>query len=379
MISSFFERGRFALTLRTARSLLGGATGLEQPREPYVQGVTAYSAVICWVSQHPGSGVVEYGKTPELGRKETDPRVRRRHVVALAGLDPCSTYHYRVGGAGESSSKGSLRTAPVGEDSRFRFAVVGDSGSGGKGQLAVAALLGCLEPDLVLHTGDVVYPAGQERHYNRRFFAPYRNLIKTVPVFPVLGNHDVMRGDGTAFLENFHPPLENPRGTKRYYSFDWGNTHFVALDSELYHGDRGSDPERQKDFLEQDLAASRKRWKIAFLHRSPYGSSRHGGDGRVREDLEPLFARHAVDLVFSGHDHVYERTVPIRGVTYVVSGGGGRRLYPAGNGEFTASSVSAHHAVLVRVSGRRLLLEAVEVGGKVVDRLELLEHTSQLP
>jgi acid phosphatase type 7 len=379
MISSFFERGRFALTLRTARSLLGGATGLEQPREPYVQGVTAYSAVICWVSQHPGSGVVEYGKTPELGRKETDPRVRRRHVVALAGLDPCSTYHYRVGGVGESSSKGSLCTAPVGEHSRFRFAVVGDSGSGGKGQLAVAALLGCLEPDLVLHTGDVVYPAGQERHYDRRFFAPYRNLIKTVPVFPVLGNHDVMRGNGTAFLDNFHPPLESPRSTKRYYSFDWGNTHFVALDSELHHSDRGSDPERQKDFLEQDLAASRKRWKVAFLHRSPYGSSRHGGDGRVREDLEPLFARHAVDLVFSGHDHVYERTVPIRGVTYVVSGGGGRRLYPAGNGEFTASSVSAHHAVLVRVSGRRLLLEAVEVGGKVVDRLELLKHTSQQP
>jgi hypothetical protein len=379
MISSFFERGRFALTLRTARSLLGGATGLELPREPYVQGVTAYSAVICWVSQHPGSSVVEYGKTPELGRKETDPRVRRRHVVALAGLDPCSTYHYRVGGVGESSSKGSLRTAPVGEDSHFRFAVVGDSGSGGKGQLAVAALLGCLEPDLVLHTGDVVYPAGQQRHYDRRFFAPYRNLIKTVPVFPVLGNHDVMRGDGTAFLENFHPTLESPRSTKRYYSFDWGNTHFVALDSELYHSDRGSDPERQKDFLEQDLAASRKHWKVAFLHRSPYGSSRHGGDGRVREDLEPLFARHAVDLVFSGHDHVYERTVPIRGVTYVVSGGGGRRLYPAGNGEFTASSVSAHHAVLVRVSGRRLSLEAVEVGGKVVDRLELLKHTSQEP
>jgi acid phosphatase type 7 len=373
MISSFFERGPFALALRTARSLLGGATGLEQPREPYVQGVTASSAVICWVSEHPGSGVVEYGKTPDLGRKETDLRIRRRHVVALAGLDPGSPYHYRVGGAGESSSKASLRTAPVGEDSRFDFAVVGDSGSGGKGQLAVAALLGRLEPDLVLHTGDVVYPAGQERHYDRRFFAPYQNLIKTVPVFPVLGNHDVMRGDGTAFLENFHPPLQSPRSTKRYYSFDWGNTHFVALDSELYHGDRGSDPKRQKDFLEQDLAASRKRWKVAFLHRSPYGSSRHGGDGRVKEDLEPLFARHGVDLVFSGHDHVYERTVPIRGVTYVVSGGGGRRLYPAGNGELTASSVSAHHAVLVRVDGGHLSLEAVEVGGKVVDRLELYQ------
>jgi acid phosphatase type 7 len=373
MISSFFERGRFALALRTARSLLGGATGLEQPREPYVQGVTASSAVICWVSQHPGSGVVEYGKIPELGRKETDPLVRRRQVVALAGLDPGSTYHYRVEGVGGPSPMGCFRTAPVDDDSRFSFAVVGDSGSGGKGQLAVAALLERLRPDLVLHTGDVVYPAGQERHYDRRFFAPYRNLIKTVPLFPVLGNHDVRKGNGAAFLENFHPPLGSPGSTKRYYSFDWGNTHFVALDSELYHGDRGSNPEEQRDFLERDLATTRKRWKVAFLHRSPYGSSRHGGDEKVREDLEPLFVKHGVDLVFSGHDHVYERTVPITGVTYVVSGGGGRRLYPAGNGELTASSVSAHHAVLVRVSGSRLLLETLEVGGKVVDRLELYQ------
>jgi acid phosphatase type 7 len=372
MILSFFERWRFALALRTARSLLGGATGLEQPRGPYMQGVTASSAVICWVSQHPGSGVVEYGKTPELGCKETDPRVRRRHVVALAALDPGSTYHYRVEGVGGSSS-GCFRTAPVGDDSRFSFAVVGDSGSGGKGQLAVAALLERLRPDLVLHTGDVVYPAGQERHYDRRFFAPYRNLIKTVPLFPVLGNHDVRKGNGAAFLENFHPPLGSPGSTKRYYSFDWGNTHFVALDSELYHGDRGSNPEEQRDFLERDLATTRKRWTVAFLHRSPYGSSRHGGDEKVREDLEPLFVKHGVDLVFSGHDHVYERTVPITGVTYVVSGGGGRRLYPAGNGELTASSVSAHHAVLVRVSGSRLLLETLEVGGKVVDRLELYQ------
>ena len=88
MISSFFDQGRFALALRVARSLLGGATGLEQPREPYVQGVTACSAVISWVSEHPGSGVVEYGKTLELGRKEAEARIGGRHAVALTGLDP---------------------------------------------------------------------------------------------------------------------------------------------------------------------------------------------------------------------------------------------------------------------------------------------------
>jgi hypothetical protein len=75
-----------------------------------------------------------------------------------------------------------------------------------------------------------------------------------------------------------------------------------------------------------------------------------------------------VDLVFAGHDHVYERTVPIRGVTYVVSGGGGRRLYPAGGGRLTACSRSAHHAVVVRVDGGRLSLEATEPDGTVFDR-----------
>jgi acid phosphatase type 7 len=374
MISSYFERGRIAQVLRAAGTFLGGdGEANTPPREPYMQGVTAYSAVICWVSAGPDAGVVEYGKTPELGRKEARARVGGRHSVALTGLDPGSTYYYRVEGAGGSSATGCFCTAPAGDDSRFSFAVVGDSGSGGKGQLAVAALLKRLRPDLVLHTGDVVYPAGQERHYDRRFFTPYRNLIKTVPLFPVLGNHDVRKGNGAAFLENFHPPLGSPGSTKRYYSFDWGNTHFVALDSELYHGDRGSNPEEQRDFLERDLATTRKHWRIVFLHRSPYGSSRHGGDEKVREDLEPLFAKHGVDLVFSGHDHVYERTVPIRGVTYVVSGGGGRRLYPAGRSARTVSSVSAHHAVLVRVDGGNLSLKAVEAGGTHVDRLDLYQ------
>ncbi len=115
------------------------------------------------------------------------------------------------------------------------------------------------------------------------------------------------------------------------------------------------------------------------MHRSPYGSSRHGGVEKAREDLEPLFVKHGVDLVFSGHDHVYERTVQIRGVTYVVSGGGGRRLYPARKSAWTASSTSAHHAVFVRVDGGRLLLEAVEAGGTVVDRMKLYQPYARCP
>ena len=374
-----FVRQRLRSVLRAAglgtavsatRSLLSATATEPTCREPYVQGVTATSAVVTWMSKEPGAGVVKYGKAPELGWEEVDRQTGRRHAVAIADLEPGSTYHYRVEGVGESWLRGSFRTALANEDSGFSFAVVGDSGSGGKGQRAVARLLGLLKPELILHTGDVVYPDGKERHYDRRFFEPYRELIRDVPVFPVLGNHDVRKGNGAAFLENFHPPLGSPGSTKRYYSFDWGDAHFVALDSELYYNDKGSSTERQRVFLERDLISTRKRWKIAFLHRSPYGSSRHGGDEMVRYDLEPLFAKYGVDLVFAGHDHVYERTVPIRGVTYVVSGGGGRRLYPAGKGRLTACSRSAHHAVLGRVDGARLSLEAVEPDGTVFDRFD---------
>ena len=364
-------RGTGAVVPSVARSVLGptGVSGVPA-RGPYVQGVTATSVVICWVGEGPGAGVVRYGETPDLLRERIDPGVGRRHAVTIADLKPGSTYHYRVDGACGSWAEGSFRTAPLGAGAKFSFAVVGDSGSGGRGQLAVAHLLGRLGPDLVLHTGDVVYPAGEERHYDRRFFAPYGDIIKEVPVFPVLGNHDVRKGDGAAFLENFCPPLGSPGSTKRYYSFDWGDAHFVALDSELYHGDRGGSAKRQEAFLERDLAATGKPLKIAFLHRSPYGSSRHGGDDRVRHNLAPIFERHMVNFVFAGHDHVYERTVPVGGVTYVVSGGGGRRLYPAGKGRLTARSRSAHHAVLVRVDGGRLSLEAVEPDGTVFDRFE---------
>ena len=376
-----FVRQRLRSVLRAAglgtavsatRSLLSATATEPTCREPYVQGVTATSAVVAWMSKEPGVGVVKYGKAPELGWEEVDRQTGRRHAVAIADLEPGSTYHYRVEGVGESWLRGSFRTALANEDSGFSFAVVGDSGSGGKGQRAVARLLELLKPELILHTGDVVYPDGEERHYNRRFFEPYRELIRDVPVFPVLGNHDVRKGNGAAFLENFHPPLGSPGSTKRYYSFDWGDAHFAALDSELYYNDKGSSTERQRVFLERDLISTRQRWKVVFLHRSPYSSSRHGGDEMVRYDLEPLFAKYGVDLVFAGHDHVYERTVPIRGVTYVVSGGGGRRLYPAGKGRLTACSRSAHHAVLGRVDGARLSLEAVEPDGTVFDRFDAI-------
>ncbi len=356
------------------RSLLRTAGEAEPPpRDPYVQSVLASSAVIAWVSGEPDLGCVEYGETPQLGRKEIDTRVGRRHAVTLSGLDPGSMYYYRVVEDGGSSEIGCFRTAPVGNDSRFTFAVVGDSGKGGKSQVAVAELLERLKPNLVLHTGDVVYPRGEERHYDRSFFVPYRQLIKEVPVFPTLGNHDVEKGNGVAYMKNFHLPRNNPQNSGRYYSFDWGNAHFVALDTELYYEDDSGSPEEQKAWLERDLKETRQPWKFVFYHRGIYSSSEHGGDEKIREDLEPIFIRYKVNIAFSGHDHDYERTVPIGGVIYVVTGGGGKDLYKARKSKWTAFSKKVHHAVFVRIDGERLFLEAIEPDGTVIDRLDLCQ------
>ena len=352
--------------------MLGAAEMELPPRRPYVQNVTTSSAVIAWVGKEPEPGCVKYGETPRLELKETDNRAGERHAVTLSRLKPSSTYYYRVGGADEPSEINYFRTAPPGENTPFNFAVIGDSGDEGRGQVAVANLLRRLGPDLILHTGDVVYPRGEERHYDRRFFAPYGELIGKVPLFPTLGNHDVETKNGSPFLTNFHLPRNEEQGVQRYYSFDWGEAHFVALDSELYHDDDGGSAKEQKAWLERDLEGTRRScWKIVFFHRPVYSSSKHGGDRKIREDLEPTLVRHHVHLVFSGHDHDYERTKPIEGVTYVVSGGGGKDLYPARKNRWTAFSRSSHHAVLVHINGEHLYLEAIETNNTVMDRLDL--------
>lgn len=263
------------------------------------------------------------------------------------------------------------RLGQISTDKNLTFAVVGDVGTGGSDQAAVAGLLERMRPDLLLITGDVVYPDGGYDSYGPNFYAPYRDLIKTTPVFPVMGNHDVMTADGGPYLEIFRLPHDNPQNTERYYSFDVGNAHFAALDSELYYGDDGATIEEQKSWLENDLASTNKPWKFVYLHRPPYSSSQHGSDESIRRDLKPLFERYGVNVVFSGHDHDYERSVPIGGVTYVVSGGGGRELYPAGKSEWTAFSRSVHHAVRVRIEGDHLKLEAVSTDGSVMDSISL--------
>jgi predicted phosphodiesterase len=183
-----------------------------------------------------------------------------------------------------------------------------------------------------------------------------------------LGNHDYITANGQPYLDAFYLPHNNPADSEKYYSFDWGNAHFTALDF------NDGPSQAQLDWLQADLAATHQPWKFVFYHQAIYSSGPHGYESYIigkRAVLAPIFEANHVDVVFNGHDHDYERTQSINGVVYIVSGGGGASLYNVNPQTFSAYAETTHHAVYVEVDGCALNLQAVKPDGTVFDSLTL--------
>jgi hypothetical protein len=333
---------------------------------------TTSSITIAWQTDLPADGRVDYGTGPAYGSTALAAAPAAQHAVTLTGLIADTVYQYRIGGGGRVLAEGhTFRTSRDGANPRFSFVVLGDSGRGGPPQHAVAHRIGALRPDFVLHTGDVIYPVGEAKDFDAKYFRPYRRLIASIPFFLSLGNHDVGAANGQAYLDAFHLPRNNPEGTKRYYSFDYGNARFIALDSNQPPGPGTP----MNVWLAEELRRAPKLWTFVFFHHSPYSSGMvHGSNLALRRAWGPLFEGARVAVVFSGHDHIYERTVPIRdfdpgspGVVYVVTGGGGAPLYAVGRNAWTAHAASVHHVVRAEVRDCVLELQAVHANGAVFD------------
>ena len=335
-------------------------------RGPYLQSITATGAIIVWRTAEPGSSRVDYG-VGDYTRSIDLPDPTTEHAITLTDLITGTEVIYRVSTDGVELAQGSFRTASA-PDQPFSFAVIGDSGIGSTAQVAVADRMVALDPQFVLHTGDVIYPDGQADGYDPFFFQPYQTLARRAPIYPTLGNHDYHSQRGQPYLDAFYLPHNNPANTERYYSFDWGNAHFTALDFNT-----GPDP-AQIEWLKNDLASTDKPWKIVFYHQAIYSSGPHGYESWVeakRALLAPIFEQHDVDIVFNGHDHDYERTQPINDVIYIVSGGGGASVYPVLPQSFSAYAESTHHTVFATVDGCTLTLQAVKPDGTIFDSATL--------
>ena len=374
-------------------------------REPYLQKVSAAEATVVWASVEPGPGEVRYrvdGATDfdiapavttlfpaSLTGMSTD---YYQHEATLAGLSPATTYSYDVfvGGVDATAATDQLTTAPANGVGTVRFIVFGDSGSGTESQQRLADLMAADSRsdrwDFALHVGDVAYPKSSYEFLHERFFAFYQDWLRRRPIFPAIGNHEDYAADGKPYLDLFVLPENgaNPRfpdHRERYYSFDYGPVHFVALDTQLAMS--GTRRQEQLNWLASDLEATTQPWRIVFFHIPAYGSSDFASDLSMRQAFEPVFERYGVQLVLAGHEHDYARGAPwVEGamnspVMHVVSGGGGASLNQPTPGPWLARWARAYHYLIVSVSdctvdgSCELTLQAIDDHGAQFDSFTL--------
>jgi hypothetical protein len=247
------------------------------------------------------------------------------------------------------------------KDGSFKFCVIGDTGTGAQAQYDVgkqmAAFRQKFKYDLCIMVGDNIYGTDSAGDFQRKFELPYKALLDGgVKFYASLGNHDNPTQNAYQYFN---------MGRQRFYTFKPQNgVRFFALDSNYMD-------KPQLDWLEKELAASGSEWKIPFFHHPLYSSAgRHGSSVDLRSQLEPLFVKYGVDVVFTGHDHVYERVKPQKGIYYFVSGAGGslrkgdlRRGSPLTEVGYDQD----FHFMLIEIDGRDMHFQAISRTGQTVD------------
>lgn len=393
------------------------------------------------------------------------------YVGELTGLRLGTEYRYRVRCNRETIAEGYFTTRqPRGR--KIRFVAFGDNAFGEPGERAVAFYAYREHPDFIMNTGDNVYDGGLDSEYTRHFFPVYNAdaasphvgapLLRSIPFYTVLANHDVnakhpethigcadfgASPDSLAYYTNFHFPLNGPAAptyptvthgpaealqdfracagarfpTMANYSYDAGDAHFLCLDSNAYTD--ATDPGLQQ-WIEADLAGTDALWKFVTFHHPPFNIGVHHSHEQQMRVLAPLFERHGVSFVLSGHEHNYQRTRPLRfsphdlsgahhlhgkerlvpgdihldltfdggertqpdGIIYLTTGAGGKDLYdptynenpskwalPADNNVvYTVKMVSDRHSFTVfDLTGNELLMRQIDEAGTEIDRIRL--------
>ena len=242
-----------------------------------------------------------------------------------------------------------------------KFAVIGDSGTGGSAQLRVAQRLAATREtfpfEFTLMLGDNLYGGETPADFAEKFERPYKPLLDAgVKFYSALGNHDDPN-------QRFYKPF-NMNG-ERFYSFkpSQGSVRFFALDSNYVD-------KAQVEWLEKELAASGSEWKICFFHHPLYSSGdTHGSDTKLRDLLEPIFLKHGVDLVLTGHEHFYERIKPQHGINYIIAGSAAKvRRGNITGSDLTAKGFDQGYAfLLMEIVGDTLHFQAITDDGRTID------------
>lgn len=277
-------------------------------------------------------------------RTEENLKLRKLHSAPLGtfqyearlwGLKPATKYYYAVYNGKERltpvDESYSFTTPPmIGTKQPVRFWAIGDGGTGRQEQMDVyKAMLDFVTRegrplDFWMHVGDMAYGTGRDMEFQSRFFESYEGALRSSVCWPTMGNHEGMTSKGTTGIGPYYDAYVTPRygevgglssGTEAYYSFDWANIHFICLNS--HDADRKPGGPMAK-WLKADLEKTKADWIIAFWHHPPYTKGSHDADKEkdlqeMRRYILPIAEAGGVDLVLTGHSHIYERSMLIDG------------------------------------------------------------------
>ena len=467
-----FRLARLSLLLLAAYAHSTVASSTNAPafaRTPYLQFATTNSIHVVWRSEGPILPVVRFGEQPgaltgkaaeivtraSLGENDSEIPARWRplrtkenlalpklhsapvgtfqYEAKITGLKPSTRYYYAVLDGDHpltpiGQAYSFVTPPPVGTAKRIRFWALGDSGTGRRAQAEVhnamlEAVRGDGRPlDFWLHLGDMAYGTGRDVEFQTRFFEMYDTTLRSSVCWPTMGNHEGASSRGSTgigpYYDAYVVPTRGeaggvPSGSEAYYSFDYGNIHFVCLDShDLERKPSGA----MAKWLKADLEKTKADWVIAFWHHPPYTKGSHDSDKErdlteMRELIMPLIDSGGVDLVLTGHSHVYERSMlidgaydtpsvaenvvfddgdgdpngdgayhkshgihPHQGTVQIVAGHGGANVSRRGTIPFMRSTIVEHGSVVVDVYGDTLTAKMINLNGSTRDVFSMVKR-----
>jgi hypothetical protein len=303
-------------------------------RGPYLQTGTPTSIVVRWRTDVATDSRVQYGAAPgSLTSAVNNGTITTEHEITVSGLSPDTQYYYSVGTTstvltGNDTNHFFITFPPGGTPVPTRVWVLGDAGTQTSAQFAVRdayySATGTRHTDLWLMLGDNAYQSGTDTEYQGAVFNVYQTMLRKSVLLSTLGNHETAQAtnftDNYPYFSIFTLPKNAEAGglasgTEHYYSFDFGNVHFVCLDS-MTASRATNGP--MANWLRNDLAATLQDWIVAFWHHPPYSKGSHNSDTEIelvqmRQNFNPILEDGGVDLVLGGHSHDYERSFLIDG------------------------------------------------------------------
>jgi hypothetical protein len=337
---------------------------------PYLTGLSDESVDVRFELDGTAPAAVTVSPDGDAGPSRTvTANAAPMHVVRVSGLTAGTAYAYDVRVAGATVARGRFVTAPkAGTLAPATFLVYGDDRSDETAHAALVRVLQSTPSDFLVNTGDIVADGGDAADW-QSFFRIEAPLLHDRALFLAIGNHELYDDQaGSNFARYFGYPDASGAPSLPYGTVRWGGTRFFFLNGmhDWHTGEERQWLERELSHADGEAGLA---WRVVVVHHAPWSSGPHGPNDKLVEARVPeLLAAHKVDLLLAGHDHIYERG-DSGSVKYIISGGGGAKLYPVGQPlAQTRKAESSYHFVEVRAADDAMHVVARRVDGTILDR-----------